>query len=184
MQHIGCNNECFDSDAPQTSTRNVTLVFERDKLLYDIRNYAYIEGHIWDEAPVHAKHTLIEIGEDGNIDRVNRMIEMAHHSAIEILYPYTKEPLVKNEDIWDESELPYEYTIAMTVPSTMSRTTLMLLKSLIHEYIVAMVLFDWLSITHPDVARNWHEKATVAKGEINSIKHTRTGSLRRSSHPF
>ncbi len=66
----------------------------------------------------------------------------------------------------------------------MSRTTPHLLNKLIHEFMVARVIYDWLSITHPEAARNWLDKALEAEQEINSIKHSRTGALRRPSHPF
>lgn len=49
---------------------------------------------------------------------------------------------------------------------------------------VTRVIYDWLSITHPEAARNWLEKALEAQEEINSIKNSRTGVLRRPSHPF
>lgn len=189
MFHIGCSDNCYNNDAPDNSARKkVTLVFHRTKLLYDIKNYAYIEGHVWGEdSPEirHAQHTLIEIGEDGNVDRVNRVLEVVHAAVEEMLYPYTKETTCENgEIISDELSSDDDYYIVMKVPSTMSRTTLHLLNKLIHEYMVARVIYDWLSITHPDAARNWLEKALDAEREINRVKNSRTGVLRRPSHPF
>ena len=151
MYHIGCGRSCYDSDAPDSNaTRSVILTFHRDQLLYDIKNYAYIEGHVWGEENQHAQHTLVEIG----------------------------------EEICDRMWVPVDYKIQMRVPATMSRTTLHLLNKLIHEFMVARVIYDWLSITHPEAARNWLDKASEAQEEINSIKNSRTGVLRRPSHPF
>lgn len=185
MYHIGCNDNCFNSDsADSRATRDVTLTFLRPELLYDIKNYAYIEGHVWGEDKQHAQHTLVEIGEEGNVDRVNRILAVVHAAVVEMLYPYTKQDAEEEEEIDDRMWTPEEYRIEMRVPSCMSRTTLHLLCRLIHEFMVARVIYDWLSITHPEVARNWLEKAMEAQDEINSIKHTRTGLLRRPSYPF
>lgn len=185
MYHIGCNDNCFNSDAAdQRATRDVTLTFLREELLYDIKNYAYIEGHVWGEDKQHAQHTLVEIGEEGNVDRVIRILGVVYAAVVEMLYPYTKQDAKEEEEIDDRMWTPEEYRIEMRVPARMSRTTLHLLCRLIHEFMVARVIYDWLSITHPEAARNWLEKAMEAQDEINSIKHTRTGMLRRPSYPF
>lgn len=185
MYHIGCSDSCFNSDAVDNkATKNVSLVFDREQLIYDIKNYAYIEGHVWGEGNQHAQHILVEIGEEGNVDRVNRILEVVHAAAIEMLYPYTKQEPLDGEIICNRMWTPDEYQIKMEVPVSMSRTTLHLLNKLIHEFMVARVIHDWLSITHPDAARNWLEKALDATEEINSVKNSRTGVLRRPSHPL
>lgn len=185
MYHIGCNDNCCDKNAPDSrATREVTLTFHREQLLYDIRNYAYIEGHVWGESNQHAQHTLVEIGEDGNVDRVNRILAVVHAAAVEMLYPYTKDEPVDGEEICDRMWTPTDYKIKMNVPATMSRTTLHLMGKLIHEFMVCRVIYDWLSITHPETAGNWLDKAKEAQEEINSIKNCRRGRVRRPMHPF
>lgn len=183
--HIGCSDGCHDRDgADTTATKSVTLVFHREQLLYDIRNLAYVEGHVLGEENQHAQHTLVEIGEEGNVDRVSRILGLVHAAAVEMLYPYTKLPTGEEEVICDHLWEPDDYVIEMRVPATMSATTLHLLNRLIHEFMTCRVLYDWLGITHPEAARHWLEKAMEAEEQVNSIKHTRTGAIRRSLHPF
>ena len=185
MYHIGCNENCYNSDSSDSKvTKKVTLVFHREQLLYDIKNYAYIEGHVGGEENQHAQHTLVEIGEGGNVDRVNRILGVVHAAAVEMLYPYTKQEPTDDEVFCDRMWTPTDYNIEMIVPVTMSRTTLHLLNKLIHEFMVARVIYDWLSITHPEAARNWLDKALEAQEEINGAKNSRTGILRRPAHPF
>lgn len=188
MYHIGCSVTCYDSDAQDNkATKRVLLTFDRNELLYDIKNYAYIEGHVWGEdAPEirHAQHTLIEIGEEGNVDRVNRILGVVHAAVVEMLYPYTKQEPTEEDVISDRMWTPDKYQIVMDVPTSMSRTTLHLLSKLIHELMVSRVIYDWLSITHPEAARNWLDKAIESEQEINTVKNSRTGVLRRPSHPF
>lgn len=188
MYHIGCSENCYNGDARDgRERRGVTLWFLRDELLYDIKNYAYIEGHVWGEdSPEirHARHTLIEIGEEGNVDRVNRILGLVHAAAVEMLYPYTKREPVEGEEINDRMWTPERYRIEMEVPVGMSQTTLHLLCRLIHEFMVARVIYDWLSITHPEASRHWLEKAAEAEREIGNIRNRRRGVLRRPSYPF
>lgn len=188
MYHISCNENCHnDNEAAGNARKEVMLVFHREQLLYDIRNCAYIEGHVWGDGKEeirHAQHTLIEIGEEGNIDRVNRILGLVHRSAIEMLYPYTKQEVREEDVICDRIREPEDYIIKMNVPDGMSGTTLYLLNDLIHEFMVARVIHDWLSITHPEAARNWLDKAEEAEREINIAKNRRRGMLRRRSHPF
>lgn len=185
MFHIGCSDSCFNAEGVDNkATKDVTLVFYREELLYDIKNCAYIEGHVWGDENQHAQHTLIEIGEEGNVDRVNRILEDVHSSAIEMLYPYTKQEVLAGEVICNRMQTPDKYEIKMMVPVAMSSTTLHLLNKLIHEFMVARVIYDWLSITHPEASQNWYEKSEAACKEINSVKNNRGGVLRRRSYPF
>lgn len=185
MEHIGCSRHCSDAEAVDSrATRGVTLEFEREELLYDIKNYAYIEGHVWGEEHQHGQHTLVEIGEEGNVDRVNRILAVVHAAAVEMLYPYTNEDAEEAEVISDRMTVPEKYVIEMRVPLMMSRTTLKVLSGLIHEFMVARALHDWLSITHAEAAQNWLDKAMEAVEEINSIKNSRTGVLTRPSCPL
>lgn len=188
MFDIDCGTGCREGNGGGTgSERRVTLVFHREELLYDIRNYAWIEGHVWGvegEESRHARHTLEEIGEAGNVDRVNRILETVHAVVVEMLYPYTKEDTGEDEVLCDRLHAPRDYVVEMRVPGSMSRTTLRLLVELIHEFMVARVVYDWLSITHPEAARNWLEKALEAQEKIGRIKNNRRGALRRRMHPF
>jgi hypothetical protein len=185
MYHIGCSRNCYDPDAEDTkATRNVTMEFLRTELIYDIKNYAYIEGHVWGEENQHAQHTLVEIGEEGNVDRVNRILAAVYAAAVEMLYPFTKEVPEDSEVISNRLWAPDKYLITLSVPITMSKTTLHLLSRLIHEFMVARVIHDWLSITHPEAAKNWLDKALEAVEEINSIKNSRTGVLTRPAYPL
>lgn len=172
------NNSC--GKEPKICVR---LKFLRNELLYDIKNYAFIEGDVMGEENQHAQHVLVDIGEEGNIDRVSRILAVVHTAAIEMLYPYTKfKPVF--EEISDKLYAPEEYIIEMLVPKTMSRTTLHHLSRLIHEFMVYRVLADWLSITNPDAAANWAAKASAAEDEIERAKTMHKGVFTRKTHPW
>ena len=172
----------FDICGQNRDSRTVRLKFLRSELLYDIKNYAYVEADVMGEDRQHGQHVLAEIGEEGNVDRVNRILAVVHAAAIEMLYPYTKtEPV--DEEIDDIMQTPESYDIEMQVPLAMSRSSLQLLSRLIHEYMVYRVLADWLSITNPEAAANWMQKAEETATEIGRAKNRR-GVMTRRTHPW
>ncbi|EJW92772.1 hypothetical protein EVA_19122 [gut metagenome] len=157
--------------------------FARKELLYDIKNYAYIEGHIMEGERQHAKHMLVDIGEDGNVDRVTRILNLVHAAVVELLYPYTKEEPI-TEEMNDALTEPENYVIQMKIPKTFSKTSITLLARLIHEYMVYRVLSDWLSIINPSAAEHWQSKYKEAEMQISSIKNHRKKALTRPLNPF
>lgn len=164
-------------------SRKVLLKFKRAELLYDIRNYAYVEGEVLGDENQHAHHTLVEVGEQGNVDRVTRILAVVHAAVVELLYPFTKQEPVE-EEIDNMLWSPEEYHIEVTVPVTFSRTSLHLLSKLIHEYMVYRVMYDWLCITNPEKAGHWLEKAKAVEEQIEDTKNMRTGVLTRKCSPW
>lgn len=179
-----------NADASGTSdTRSVTLLFRRDALLYDIANIAYVEGDTYLPEAVkgmhdHARHQVQDIAEDGNVDRVTRMLDLVHAWCVETLYPYTREQVEDGTELDDAFAEEAVYRITMQVPATFSRTTALLLERLIHELMVARVLMDWLAITKPSAAEMWSAKGTELNDKIKSIINTRMGVTTRPLRPF
>lgn len=169
----------------QEEKRAITLKFRRKNLDYSISNNAYVNSHVMKDEAECTKHMICDICEEGNRDRVTRILAVVHAGVIEMLYPFTKLEAIEeeiNDDIWE----PEEYVVEIHVPKTFSRTTAHLLSKLIHEYMVYRVLYDWLTMTggDPEAAKHWLEKAMEAAGEIDSIKNMRTGVLTRPMQPW
>lgn len=181
--HYGCGG---NGAGREEKKRTVVLRFRRENLDYSIKNYAYIESHVMDEGNECVRHMVCDIGEEGNRDRVTRLLGVIHAAVIEMLYPYTKREAVEEvivDDMWE----PEEYVVEIHVPKTFSQTTCHLLSRWIHEYMVYRVLYDWLTITdsaNTAPARHWLEKAQEAESEIESIRNLRTGTLVRPLRPW
>ena len=144
----------------QSKTKAVTLVFKREELLYDAENYSFVEGDIMQAEDEHARHQVFDIGQDGNVDRVTRILNLVHSECVEMLFPYTKEEISdKQEPLDNVMTVPEEYLITLVLPVEFSLSTVKLLKHLIHEYMVCKVLADWMSITNPGSQANWEDKA-------------------------
>lgn len=172
--------ECRKLDS---KTIEAVLLFKREQLIYDIRNVAYVEGDIMPENQQHERHTVQDIGEEGNIDRVTRVLNLAHSECVEWLYPFTKRRIYKDclDDRLTEKKV---YSIFMTVPKDFSQTTLNAIEELVHEYLVCSVIADWLSIANTKKAAVWKEKMEELKTAIKNKPRLRRGRLRIGKHPF
>lgn len=161
----------------------VILRFKRDELLYDISNCSFIEGDLMQEQEEHAKHQVFDIAENGNIDRVKRVLNLAYYECIEMLYPYTKRAVnyTEKNNLLQNFD---EYEIKLKLPDMFSETTIDLLKDLIHEYMVSRVIADWLSITKPNSQSNWESKRLASKEQISKIVLFRRSAIKRPLKPF
>lgn len=162
-----------------------TLTFKRKELIYDAENYSFVEGDIMKADDEHARHQVFDIAAEGNIDRVTRVLNLAHAECVEMLFPYTKSEIPDTQTALDDVlTAPEAYDIVLNLPMGFSMTTVQLLKHLIHEYLVCRVLADWMSITNPGSQGNWEEKFTSLKTKIQTAVMSRTGIVRRKLKPF
>lgn len=164
--------------------KQVRLTFFRNELLYDIRNYAFIEGDTKKTDDEHDKHMIFDIGEKGNVDRVTRVLDLAFAHCVELCYPYSKREFGSKIARDDEFEVTDEYVMTLRVPDTFSQTTVEYMEKLIHELLVYMVLCDWMSLTKPESYENWLNKINFLEDEIKSTLGARNGRVRRPLNPF
>lgn len=165
-------------------TKTVTLTFKREALLYDIENCAYIEGDVMPEVTAHNRHQTIDIAQDGNVDRVTRILDQAFAECVEFMYPYTKEACEKVELRDNVLSEAAEYIVNLYVDDDFSQTTVNLISKLIHEYMICRVLSEWLSITYPASQAKWEVKAEGIKDQIRTRLNARCGRVRRTQTPF
>lgn len=164
----------------------VTIDLKRDELLYDIKNMAYVEGENMQDASDEMKSRVQDVCDEGNIDRVNRMLDMAYAECVEMLFAYTKrgiEPIT-----WQNNEPKCKccnvYSIEMQMPETMSQTTVTLLRNCVHDYMVDYVLSDWLSINYAAAAAKWTLRCVETKEKIMEAVNMRVVPVRRTQRPF
>lgn len=165
-------------------TKTVTLTFKREALLYDIKNYAFVEGDVMSTDNDRAQMHVFDIAEEGNVDRVTRILDLAHAECVEAMYPYTKEPcdnIENKDDILTETQ---EYLIHLLVPDDFSKTTINIITKLVHEYMVYRVLSDWMGITNPASKGTWDEKLIDTAEQIREHLNARCRRVRRTQTPF
>lgn len=161
---------------------NLLLQFKREQLLYDIKNYAYIEGHIMpSDTQAQVRHTVQDIGETGNVDRITRVLNLGVSQCKEMMYPYTKHEIYR-EALDDTLREPSVYGISLDLPGDFSQTTAFLLEKLVHEYLVCRAVADWMSIANPQKAEIWLTKADEAETEIRRSLSNRRNKARIKPH--
>lgn len=165
-------------------TKTVTLVFKRSELLYDCAQLGYVHGDTMPTDDEHAKHQVMDIVEDGNVDRVTRVLNLVMSEVREALYPYTRTDVEDGDSREDTLTEVAEYTVSMLVPDAFSSTTQTYLENLIHELLVDRVMADWCSITYPEKEATWRLKAEEALRNINKAKNFRMGAKLRPLHPW
>ena len=165
-------------------TKTVKLMFKREQILYDCKNYAYVEGDTMKAQDEHDRHQVIDIGEDGNIDRVTRVLDLAFADCVELCYPYSKVE-VEDKTVLDDTLRERDtLVLRMVVPDDFSQTTVELLRRLIHELLVYKVMADWTSHTKPESEAKWAKKAEDVEEKITSSLNYRVGRVRRTLTPF
>lgn len=168
-------------------TKEAVLLFYRSELLYDIKNLAFVEGDVMPTDDEHDRHQVIDIGEEGNVDRVTRVMDLAVARCRELLYPYSKIETEDEEYREDYLENVDEYIIHLKLPDDFSKTTLTYLERLIHEFIVYRVLADWMALTNiknPNSAANWLSKLQDIEDDIESTLNARIHRVRKTQTPF
>lgn len=168
------------------NTKVLLLKFLRSELLYDIKNISFVTGDVMPEENQHTRHMVQDIGEEGNVDRVTRTMDIAVAECTELLYPLTKGNVEQTTTLDDKLTETATYEIKGLVPDDFSQSTAVLLERYIHEYIISRVLSDWLLIADPagQVYQTWLAKCEATKASIEECTSRRTGRARKSQTPF
>ena len=122
--------------------------------------------------------------DDNEVYQVRRFITEAFAECVEMLYPYSKGEIEADDEV--DNSLVDDETLDMmlTFPKGFSWTTVWLIKTQLHEYIVCRVLAEWLGMTFPAGMGIWHEKAAIAKTKIQTSLLSRANKVRRKLKPF
>lgn len=174
----------FTKLATDREQLQVSLMFKRDELLHDVSNNSWVQSEVSASDNVNAKQELKDIVQDENLDRVLRVLQLAHQECMELLYAYTHTDIVGGEHLDDAFADPKNYVIDMKVPTTFSRTSLEYLVHLVHEYLVCSVLSDWTGIVMPENKVLWTQRLEDITDKITATINRRSGRVRRSQSPF
>ena len=160
------------------------LTFKADNLLYDIRNIAFITGDQLPGQPDEKLRANIQdVAAEGNADFLRRKMQLAFCEVRERLYTYTGHPVRHPEAKDDDPHEPCAYTFLIRLPRHFSQTTLRLVESLIHEYIVDGALFEWFSIVKKDEAELYYQKRENAMERLRECMEHRMRKRERPLFP-
>lgn len=139
------------------------LLFFDDELKYDIANCAKIQGDAEISKLEAGKGErmlshYIDVCQDQNMDWVNRILDLAISECEDATYIISRFDIDDNEVLDDEMPDKVEYAIELRIEDGFNDGTIRYLEKLIHDYMVARVLYEWAELTYPDFAKYWAEK--------------------------
>lgn len=164
-----------------------SITIKRSSLLYDIANLAFVVGDVAsDLKSPHSLHQIFDICAPGNIDRVDRLLDLAFAEVRTILRKIIDGRCCRGYDRRDESGE------CGTTGNENCRDFRLILKSgiincewecrlqeTIREYMTAKVMAGWLSVTLPEAADVWKEKAEDMKTALSASIFSASVTTRR-----
>ena len=165
------------------------MKLKKKALLYDIANMAYMIADTG-EYLNHSLHRVRDICEEGNIDRVSRVLGLAYANLLTALLPVITPRKIDLDK--DTSADPHNYEICFRHDEAMkyvlTKEVQLKIKETSHEYMVCMVLADWLAVTLPEAADVWKFRMEKAYESVQDIVATVMssciGGFRRRLSPF
>lgn len=158
-------------------------------LLYDIANLAFLIADNGDPLN-HSLHQVRDICQEGNIDRVSRILGLAYSRIIDTLSPILSRNHINIDK--DLSVVPHDYVInfrsGARLRYKLTDERKLRIKETAHEYMVAMVLADWLALTYPPAYDVWKYRADAAMQALTDavadISTSVSCALSRRLSPF
>lgn len=165
------------------------MKIKKSALLYDIQNLAFVIADNNDNLN-HGLHRVRDICQDGNLDRVSRMLNLAYAEILNYLAPILIPPSIDLSR--DYAADPHDYELIWTSDTPLATSITpeikMKIKESCHEYMVCRVLADWLTVTFPEAAEEWKLKTQETSKSLKEICGLVTNSgiafLHRTISPF
>lgn len=160
------------------------FVITRDALLYSIENNAYILGYPMSDDQQPSKHQLMDVGQEGNVDVVTRVLDLAYSECQNVLFPHIIQPDPTDDFGDDKLREVSEYEFALKLPAYFPPTSISYLKKLIHEFMVCRAMFVWLGLNNMPAKTEWEMRTEEVTKKMRETLVLRSKKIRRSLHPF
>ena len=154
----------------------VMIELQKKELVFDIKNTAavYADSISSSVADSHSIHNIYDVGEDGNRDKLARILDSAVEDCNEMLFRYTKMKMLGGG--FDSNELisgDTNITINLSLPSNYPLALKDALTSSIHDYIINTALMDWFIITNPNESKTYAELSVLAIKNLHEVFNRR-----------
>lgn len=172
--------------------RKIVIDLLKGEIVYDVRNTAYIYADTINVDDPHRKHNIYDIGEEGNRDKLARIMDVAVEDCREMLYRFTKTCLERigyDSNEWEECVGSPEndeegYSLTLLVPSNFSDTSVHTIGVYVHNYVVNRIMYQWLMLVYPEGAESFAVLAAELESKIRDASNRSMGRTRIKLHPF
>ncbi len=172
----------------------VMLEMQKEELVFDIRNtaYSFADSQRTFGMDEHTLHQVFDVGEDGNRDKLARILDSAVEDCKETLYRFTKAEMLGggfDSNEWEECigapcNEEDAYYLVMRMPKGFSSTSVHTMMVYIHDYIVNQALYEWLMVVYPSGADRFWALAEEKKKKIKEAANRSAQKSRIRLHPF
>ena len=156
----------------------ITINFDIREIIYDIQNKTYLTGKSRREGSNHEQVANMQVNDDDeNANQILRSITMAYSTLKTRLGEYLDRDIftVANESLTVESEMK----LSLRMPSNYNTSTSEAVADASHQYIVAMAIADWFTITDKNDAGDYHKLAEESLKVIEEAVNKRVRPVRR-----
>lgn len=128
------------------------------EVIFDIKSAAWLESELHPELDSHRRHEMADICEAANIDRVWRVLGVAGSEIRLAIRRILRKSGAHCEDNSLSCPEAYRFEMRHHLPEALYAY----IKEKIHEYLVARVMGDRMSVIIPRSAAIWEERGREA----------------------
>lgn len=162
--------------------QNVTITLNVSEIIYDIQNKTYLTGKSRNDGTNHAHVAAMQANDDDeNANQILRSVQMAFGILRAKLGEYLNLTVhtAGNQLIKAGARLDF----ILSMPSNYNLSTVDTIASAAHQFIVALAVKDWFTITHKTDATEYAALADASLAIISEAASKRTRPLRTTSDP-
>lgn len=168
----------------------VMMELQKKELVYDVANTTYTFADALSVEDVHEKHNIMDVAQEGNRDKLARILDEAVEDCREVLYSLGKghvdgswyETNEWEDCVGSPTNDEESYYLKMFAPRSFSPSSLHTLTVYAHNYIVNKSVSDWLAIVYPKGAEQFLVLAEEKKDKLLHAANRGSGQLRIKPH--
>lgn len=152
--------------------KSITIKLSISELVYDVQNKTYLTGMSRRTGTNHEEVANMQANDDDeNSNQILRSISMAFATLKTKLGEYLEisETGADNEPDPEEKEL----VLNLNMPSNYNTSTVKTLAEAAHQYVVAVAITDWFTITNKSDASDYLKTAESSLKIISEAAHKR-----------
>lgn len=159
---------------------SASITFLADEVIADVRSAAWLESELHQDLDRHRRHQMADICEEGNIERVRRVLSVAVAEARMALAPALHPPGVAI----DVNILQFRQRWIFRLMYSPDAATLIFIREKIHEFLVAAVMADRTDVIIPSASSLWRERKACALEALAEAAASIPSCGRRPLSPF
>lgn len=179
-----------NNDKVHRNGHRIMMELQKGELVFDVANTTYTFADALSDDEVRDKNKIIDVAQDGNRDKLARILDEAVEDCRETLYNLGKGHVDGSwyeTDEWDEcvgSPINDEesYYLKMFAPRYFTTSSLHTMTVYAHNYIVNKAVADWLMMVYPKGTEQFLALANDTKEKLLRSANRGSSQIRIKPH--